>query len=190
MFTVKPVYKLSNVPDDLKWTTNTFDPIYTHYIYGFGRLLLLNSFTRPPYFYPSIFVFTRPNDGWMGLYIKLCHQCVHYLLRCRHGMCKSHLLVVLSISASTLCCGVDMVKSDWPSAAHSAEKVGWSSRARPTRCKYPGQDRHRPVWQPTRMYLCRSQRDDSVSALCFSRCPQFICRSRNSFFVMSWCIVS
>ena len=23
MFTVKPVYKLSNVPDDVKWTTNT-----------------------------------------------------------------------------------------------------------------------------------------------------------------------
>ena len=23
MLTVKPVYKLSNVPDDLKWTTNT-----------------------------------------------------------------------------------------------------------------------------------------------------------------------
>ena len=25
-----------------------------------------------PYFYPAIFVFTRPNDGWTGLYIKLC----------------------------------------------------------------------------------------------------------------------
>ena len=40
MLTVKPVYKLSNVSDDLKWTTNT---IYTHFqgitnnIYGFGR---------------------------------------------------------------------------------------------------------------------------------------------------------
>ena len=37
--------------------------------------LLLQFFTRSPpvhpYFYPSIFVFTRPNDGWMGLYIKL-----------------------------------------------------------------------------------------------------------------------
>ena len=30
------------------------------------------STTRPPYFYPSIFVFTRPNDGWTGLYIKPC----------------------------------------------------------------------------------------------------------------------
>ena len=32
MLTVKPVYKLSNVPDDLKWTTNThvaqFTPIF------------------------------------------------------------------------------------------------------------------------------------------------------------------
>ena len=75
MLTVKPVYELSNVPDDLKWTTNTHDTIYTHLqditnnIYGFGRLLFAPSlFTRPPpvhpYFYPSIFDFTRPNlDG-------------------------------------------------------------------------------------------------------------------------------
>ena len=28
-------------------------------------------FTCPPIFYPSIFVYTRPNDGWTGLYIKL-----------------------------------------------------------------------------------------------------------------------
>ena len=37
--------------------------------------LLLNFFIRPQsvhqYFYPSIFVFTRPNDGWTGLCIKL-----------------------------------------------------------------------------------------------------------------------
>ena len=79
MLTVKPVYKLLNVSDDLKWTTNTRDTIYTHFqgvtnnIYGFGRpFLLLHFFTRPPYFYPSIFVFTRPNDRWKGLYIKLC----------------------------------------------------------------------------------------------------------------------
>ena len=31
MLTVKPVFKLSNVPDDLKWTTNTRDTIYTHF---------------------------------------------------------------------------------------------------------------------------------------------------------------
>ena len=30
--------------------------------------------TRPPHFYPSIFVFTHPNDGWTGLYTKLCPQ--------------------------------------------------------------------------------------------------------------------
>ena len=84
MLTVNAVYKLSNVSDDLKWTTNTRDTIFTHLqgiinnIYGFGRpcfyfppsfFYLLT--THPPYFYPSIFVFTRPNDGWMGLYIKL-----------------------------------------------------------------------------------------------------------------------
>ena len=37
--------------------------------------MFLQFFTRPPsvhpYFYPSIFVFTRLNDGWTGLYIKL-----------------------------------------------------------------------------------------------------------------------
>ena len=52
---------------DYKHTTN---------IYGFGRPFFAPSFfypstTRPPYFYPSIFIFTRPNDGWTGLYIKL-----------------------------------------------------------------------------------------------------------------------
>ena len=48
MLTVKlpVVYKLSNVPDDLKWATNThiYDTIYTHFqgitynIYGLGRV--------------------------------------------------------------------------------------------------------------------------------------------------------
>ena len=44
MLTVKLVYKLSDVPDDLKWATTTHDTIYTHLqgltnnIYGFGRL--------------------------------------------------------------------------------------------------------------------------------------------------------
>ena len=43
MLTVKPVDKLLNVSDDLKWTTNTRDTIFTHFqgitsnIYGFGR---------------------------------------------------------------------------------------------------------------------------------------------------------
>ena len=42
MLTVKPVYKLSNEYDYLKWATNTYDTIYTHFqgitnnIYGFG----------------------------------------------------------------------------------------------------------------------------------------------------------
>ena len=63
---------------------HTCDTIFTHFqgitnnIYGFGRILknvasiFYPSSTRLPYYYPSIFVFTRPNDGWMGLYIKLC----------------------------------------------------------------------------------------------------------------------
>ena len=79
MLTVKPFYKLSDVPDYLKWATNTRDTLCTHFqgitnnIYGFRRILLL--FTHPspvhPYFYPSISIFTHPNDGWTGLYIKL-----------------------------------------------------------------------------------------------------------------------
>ena len=60
MLTVKPVYKLSNVPDDLKWATNTYDTIYTHFqgitnnIFGFGRPFLFapSFFTRPPIFLP------------------------------------------------------------------------------------------------------------------------------------------
>ena len=76
MLTVKPVYKLLNVSDDLKWTTNTRDTIFTHFqgitnnFYGFGRAILL-FFFYPSTHIPSIFVFTRPNDGWTGLYIKL-----------------------------------------------------------------------------------------------------------------------
>ena len=44
MLTVNLVYKLSNVPDGLKWTRNTYDIICTHFqgitnnMYGFGRL--------------------------------------------------------------------------------------------------------------------------------------------------------
>ena len=83
MLTVKLVYKLSNVPGDLKWAkithmtpfTLTFKEGLTIDIYGFGRFYLLLLFRPPPvhpYFYPSIFVFTRPNDEWTGLYIKLC----------------------------------------------------------------------------------------------------------------------
>ena len=56
ILTVKLVDKLSDVPDDL----------------------ILHFFTHPPpihpYFCQCIFVFTRPNDGWTGLYIKLCFR--------------------------------------------------------------------------------------------------------------------
>ena len=83
MLTVKPVYKLLNVSDDLKWTTNTH---VTTFSLIFKALLTISmvledfiatsffypSTTGPPYFYPSIFVLTHPNDGWTGLYIKLC----------------------------------------------------------------------------------------------------------------------
>ena len=57
MLTVKPVYKLENVSDDLKWATNTHDTIYTHFqgitnnIYGFGICSLI--------FYPSTHISTR-----------------------------------------------------------------------------------------------------------------------------------
>ena len=68
---------------------HTCDTIYTHFqgitnnIYGFGRpfFLHLNFVTRPPIFRTTsiysflpvhIFVFTRPNGRWTGLYIKLC----------------------------------------------------------------------------------------------------------------------
>ena len=61
MLTVKPVYKLLNVSDDLKWTTNTRDTIFTHFqgitnnIYGFGRPFFAHSFV-----YPSTHISTRP----------------------------------------------------------------------------------------------------------------------------------
>ena len=61
MLTVKPVYKLFNVSDDLKWTTNThvtpFSPTFkvpriTNNSYGFGRLFAPSFFIRPPIFLP------------------------------------------------------------------------------------------------------------------------------------------
>ena len=75
MLTVKLIYKLSNCAwwPEMGYK-HTFDTIYTHFqgitynIYGFGRpSFFYPSTTCPPYFYPSIFVFTRPNDGWTGL---------------------------------------------------------------------------------------------------------------------------
>ena len=50
MLAIKLVYKLSNVPDDLKWATNTCDTIYTHFqgitnsMYGLEDLFLLLNF--------------------------------------------------------------------------------------------------------------------------------------------------
>ena len=92
MLTVKPVFKLSNVPHDLNRATNTHDTIYTHFqgitnnIYSFGRLFCtFISLPVHPYFYPSIFVFTRPNDGRTGLYIKLWEDptcCLNLAMLC------------------------------------------------------------------------------------------------------------
>ena len=77
MLTVKLVYKLSNVPDDLKWATNTHMAIYTNFqgvtnnIYGFGRLLLL---ILLPVHHPSTHISTHPysllpvqmTGGWVS----------------------------------------------------------------------------------------------------------------------------
>ena len=52
------------------------------------------STTRPPYFYPSIFVFTCPNDGWTGLNIKLWYSVQIYFF-------PSHVLPGLSMSLLT-----------------------------------------------------------------------------------------
>ena len=60
-----------------------YDTLYTHFqgtnndIYGFGRHFFLCSFifvTSPPILLPVHICFTHPNDGWMGLYIKLCQN--------------------------------------------------------------------------------------------------------------------
>ena len=64
MLTVKPVYKLSNVFDNLKWTTNTHVTPFTP---------TSKAFIRPPIFLPVHIDFTRPHDGLTDLRIKLCH---------------------------------------------------------------------------------------------------------------------
>ena len=82
---------------------HTCDTIFTHFqgitnnIYGFGRpfIFLLLHFTRPLYFYPSIFVFTRPNDGWTGLYIKLFkYHNQELALKCYLSIKKCYLSVL------------------------------------------------------------------------------------------------
>ena len=74
MFTVKLVFRCAWWPE--MGYKHTYDTICTHFqgitsnLYDFWR-----PFLSPPvhlYFCPSIFVFTHPNDGWSGLYIKLC----------------------------------------------------------------------------------------------------------------------
>ena len=60
MLTVKLVYKLSNVPDDLKWATNTHVTPFTLSFKAYlttsmvleGLFLLLNFVTRSPKFLP------------------------------------------------------------------------------------------------------------------------------------------
>jgi len=84
---------------------HTYDTIYTHFqgiynnIYGFGRpFLLLHFLPVHPYFCPSVFVFTHPNDGWTGLYIKLCYSsyirthpsyCCHPCIKCLVWVCSA-----------------------------------------------------------------------------------------------------
>ena len=65
MLTVKLVYKLSNVPDDLKWATNTYMTPFTLIFKAYITISMVledlfsvaTSFLLPvhPYFYPSIF---------------------------------------------------------------------------------------------------------------------------------------
>ena len=75
MLTVKPVDKLLNVFYDLKWATymTPFTLTFKAYITismvlddVFFCFLLLIFLPVHPYFYPSIFVFTSPHDGWTG----------------------------------------------------------------------------------------------------------------------------
>ena len=75
IWTSKPVYKLSNVVDDLKWTTNTCDTIYTHFqgitnniwFWKTCFLFLLLQFftTRPPIFLP-VHIGFYPSRWWMA----------------------------------------------------------------------------------------------------------------------------
>ena len=54
MLTVKPVYKLLNVSDELKWTINTHVTPFTLTSKALTISMVL--------------------DGWSRLYIKLCNQ--------------------------------------------------------------------------------------------------------------------
>ena len=64
MLTVKLVYELSSVPDDLKGAKHTYDTIYTHFqditdnIYGSGFFFC--SFIFYPVHHPSTHISARP----------------------------------------------------------------------------------------------------------------------------------
>ena len=61
MLTVKLVYELSDVPDDLKWATNTHDTIYTHFEgITTNKVWLWKTFFAPSFFYPSTHISARP----------------------------------------------------------------------------------------------------------------------------------
>ena len=64
-------------------------------------LLLLHFLPVHPYFYLSIFVFTRPNDGWKGLYIKLCFWVVARWCHCCVYIFPVVINVPIDISAHT-----------------------------------------------------------------------------------------
>ena len=67
----------------LKSTSNT-QPIYAYfqgisnkqYICFWKTFFCYLFFTRPPLFLPVHIRLSRPNDGWTGLCIKLCSQCI------------------------------------------------------------------------------------------------------------------
>ena len=94
---------------------HTCDTVYTHLwgitdnIYSFGRpFLLLHLFTGlppvHPYFKPSTTVFTRTNDGWTGLWIKLCSVKCDKLWNSYTiiNHCKTHATDVL-INKASMC---------------------------------------------------------------------------------------
>ena len=87
MLTIKLVYELSDVADDLKWATNTH---MTPFTLTFKAQLTISmvledlfcSFILPvhPYFCPSIFVFTHPNDRWTDGSLHKAMSLADYLL--------------------------------------------------------------------------------------------------------------
>ena len=72
MSTVKPVYKLEMFFFYLKWTTNTHMIQFT----PTSKAKLTISMIFEDFFNASKTGFTRPNDGWTGLCIKLWCGCV------------------------------------------------------------------------------------------------------------------